>query len=327
MTKSRQNQLSSLRVLVLAGGHSAEREVSLRSGHRVTAALRDRGHQVIVSDPVEESPDSILRQKFDIVFPMLHGTGGEDGALQSHLERLGIPFCGSSAASSALTFDKARTRDVLQRNGLPIAAGLAFDRIADRRCLESAAETLGYPLVVKPAAQGSSVGISLVRSAESLQSAVREAYRWGRKIIFEKYIAGREITVPVISGIVFPTIEIRPRREWFDYEAKYSDESTQYIVNPPDLPAHLNEICLKACQVCGVSGICRVDLRLDHAGNLFILEINTIPGMTDHSLVPMSAEATGLSLGELCEQQLMEVLQKYSTCNESAGSNQNAIAA
>ena len=302
-----------LDVIVLAGGRSSERDVSLNSGRCVADSLHRRGHAVRVIDPAFVSLTSGLLRSCDIVLPMVHGTGGEDGELQQHLESLKIPFCGSSAAASALTFDKVATRSRLQQYDLPVAAGTAFGRIdviADPNAVQDAADALGYPLVVKPAAQGSSIGVSVVRSRDDLDAAVQAAFQWGSVILLEQYIPGREVTVPIVDGAVFPAVEIIPAGGWYDYHAKYQDEQTQYRIQPAGLPAGVLDASLRACEVCGVTGISRVDLRVNPSGEFFILEINTIPGMTSHSLVPMSAAACGLDPGELWEGSLHRALSR-----------------
>lgn len=298
-----------LRIVVLAGGDSAEREVSLDSGRNVVDVLQQRGHDVQLLDPAK-SPFSSIPTDTDIVLPMLHGTGAEDGVLQTQLDQLGIPWLGSSAEASRLTFSKIATRTTLQAAGLLVPPGVALNRISSPSLIHEAARCVGYPLVVKPSEQGSSVGVSIVHQESQLDDAVREATHWCPRFLIEQFIVGREITVPVINGVVFPAIEIVPSGAWYDYQAKYHDEQTQYRVSPPGLPDSLNESVLRACRVCNVSAISRTDLRVDASGRCWILEINTIPGMTSHSLVPMSARALGISLGELCEQTLLEKLNR-----------------
>lgn len=298
-----------LRIVVLSGGDSAERDVSLESARNVTAALRERGHAVELLDPRDTLLTSIASDT-DIILPMLHGTGAEDGVLQEELDRIGIPWLGSSADASRLTFNKITTRAALLDAGLLVPPGVALNRFSSGALIQEAARSVGYPLVVKPAEQGSSVGVSIVHRAEDLESAVREATRWGTRFLIEQFISGREVTVPVIDDCAFPAVEIIPSGSWYDYHAKYVDKGTRYIVAPPGLPSRLEELVLLACRACGVSGISRTDLRIDDAGRCWILEINTIPGMTSHSLVPMSASAKGFSLGELCEQLLLKKLAR-----------------
>lgn len=298
-----------LRIVVLAGGASAEREVSLESGACVAAALKQRGHRVLRFDPAILALHEIPRST-DVILPMLHGTGGEDGTLQRELERLGIPWSGSSADASALTFDKVATREVLANAGLPVAPGLALPRSASSELIMNASRQICYPQVVKPAAQGSSIGISIVDSEREIEAAATEAARWGEMFLIEKYIEGREVTVPVINGEAYPVVEILPSVRWYDYSAKYTDETTRYDIAPKNLPANLTDIVLAACQICRVTGISRTDLRIDSEGQPWILEINTIPGMTAHSLVPMSARGRGISIGELCEQLLLQAIER-----------------
>ena len=300
-----------LRIAVLSGGDSAERDVSLESGRNVAAALSERGHRVRLVDP-RENPLETICADTDIILPMLHGTNAEDGTLQKQLDLLGIPWLGSSAITSELTFNKIATRSILMDAGLPVPPGVALSRYASSALIHEAARSVGYPLVVKPAEQGSSVGISIVHHKDDLDRAVHSATQWGSRFLIEQYIAGREVTVPVINDCVFPAVEIIPNGSWYDYKAKYVDETTQYRVSPVGLPAGLNEIVLQACRTCGVSAISRTDLRLDTWGRWWILEINTIPGMTSHSLVPMSAKSMGISVGELCEQLLLQRLGRIS---------------
>ncbi len=303
------SSLQQLQITVVAGGDSAEREVSLESGVCVAEELQKRGHDVLLFDPAGSALSEIPRDT-DVIFPMLHGTGGEDGTLQQNLEQLGIPWFGSSAAASALTFNKAAARRVLANAGLPVAPGIVLPSDATKEQIRIASRRIGFPQVIKPAAQGSSVGISVVDAESEVDHAAAEAARWSHSFLIEEFIAGREITVPVINGDIFPVIEILPAARWYDYSAKYADESTRYQVAPDNIPDILTELVLAACETCGVTGISRTDLRLDSDGNPWILEINTIPGMTSHSLVPMSIRAQGMSVGELCERLLLETIAK-----------------
>ena len=223
---------SSLQIAVLSGGDSSERDVSLESGLCVLKALAERGHNVRNLDPSHCDLATVLTAEFDVVLPMLHGTGAEDGRLQQLLETLGIAWVGSSSAASALTFSKSATRDLLQRHGLPVAPGFTLSQPIDAQHVQAQADQLGWPLVVKPDAEGSSVGISMIDQAWQLPAALKAAGDRGDIILIERYIPGREITVPVIDGVVFPTIEIIPTSSWYDYAAKYTDDSTKYVVDP-----------------------------------------------------------------------------------------------
>ncbi|MCA9013608.1 MAG: ATP-grasp domain-containing protein, partial [Planctomycetaceae bacterium] len=222
------------------------------------------------------------------------------------LDRLGIPWFGSSAEASALTFDKVLTRHTLAAAGLPVAPGLAVQYDAPRERVLAASRQIGYPQVIKPSAQGSSVGITIVDAELEFHTAFTYAAHWGGSVLIEKYIEGREVTVPVIEGEPYPVIEILPAARWYDYTAKYNDSRTRYDLAPINLPDSLTNIVLDACNACGVRGISRTDLRIDVHGQPWILEINTIPGMTSHSLVPMAAQARGISVGELCENLLRQ---------------------
>jgi D-alanine-D-alanine ligase len=291
--------LTPLQIAIVTGGTSAERSISLQSAENVALSLKARGHQIRQFDLQFGLPDDIRR--CDIVLPMAHGTDAEDGTLQSQLDAMGVPWFGSSAAASRLTFDKAATRKKLEAAGLPIPPGQSFDATTSFTSVTACAAELGFPVVVKPTSQGSSVGVTIVSCDADLPAAVQSALQWGTSYLIERFIAGREITVPVVDDFVFPAVEILPARQWFDYEAKYEDDATKYCVNPSNISPAVATIALTACQTCGVIGISRTDLRIDSNGRPWILEINTIPGMTSHSLVPMSAAALGLSIGEIYE--------------------------
>ena len=291
-----------MRILVLAGGSSAEREVSLQSGDCVVEALTQAGHDVEAIDPATTAIESLSADRWDIAFPMMHGTGGEDGVLQRSLDAIQLCYVGSSAVASELTFDKIRTNALLKANGFPVANSrvvLSQQPPEDRK---AAIMSLGLPVVTKPPRQGSSVGISIVSSATEIDAALTAAFEFDDECLVESFIAGREITVPVIDGRPYPAIEIRPAEAWYDYHAKYEDDRTEFIVIPNNLNADIADLAVAVCDVCGVTGIARVDFRVDCDDMPWILEVNTIPGMTSHSLVPKSAAHLGLSLGGLCEQ-------------------------
>ncbi|MBL8819071.1 MAG: D-alanine--D-alanine ligase [Planctomyces sp.] len=308
-----------LNVIVLYGGHSSERAVSLESGACVADALRERGHEVHLVDTQFGLPLAIFAdasQQESIVLPMVHGAGGEDGVLQRQLDRIGVRYLGSSAEASALTFNKIRTQLRLQQSGLPTPPSVSVRRqgLQNQSSVDSAAEiavrSLGFPLVVKPAEQGSSIGVTIVRSEDMLRSAIELAFQFGEECLIEQFIDGREITVAVCDGVSLPSIEICPGSVWFDYDAKYHDEKTRYVVNPPGVPEAAVSAAVRACRCCGVSGISRVDLRLTADGRCYLLEINTIPGMTSHSLVPMAIRAAGSTPGQFLEECLVrEILR------------------
>ena len=287
-------QADSIRVLVIFGGQSAERAVSLMSGRAVANALCDAGYTVGTWDPAETPATELRPADWDVAFPMLHGTGGEDGVLHRQLKKIRIPWVGCSIASSRLTFDKSLTRKRLQQHGIQVPAGITISR-------QDASVPIQFPVVVKPARQGSSIGVSMAGCTEEWGPAIDAALAFCSDVVVESYIAGREVSVPVIDGEVFPAVEIIVPDGWYDYHNKYENNRTQYQVPATDLPTNLGSVALQACRVCGAEGILRVDFRIDDADQAHVLEINTIPGMTSHSLVPLSAAAMKLSLAELCD--------------------------
>ncbi|MFO1361105.1 MAG: D-alanine--D-alanine ligase [Burkholderiales bacterium] len=288
------------RVGVLFGGRSAEREVSLKSGSMVLAALQRKGVDAHAFDPRDHGLDALFRARFDRVFIALHGRHGEDGTLQGALELAGIPYTGSGVLASALAMDKWRTKLVWQAAGVPtpryelLAAGSDFPAVAQR---------LGLPLMVKPANEGSSIGMSKVRRAEDLDEAYALAANYDRLVIAEQFIDGPELTAGVLGRDALPLIRLETPRDFYDYEAKYVADDTRYIC-PCGLPAPeeraIQAAAVRAFDVLGCRGWGRVDLMLDRAGSPYFLEVNTSPGMTDHSLVPMAARAAGLSFDDLC---------------------------
>ncbi|MCR9200905.1 MAG: D-alanine--D-alanine ligase [Planctomycetaceae bacterium] len=290
-----------MKILVLAGGTSFEREVSLESGNAVASALDEAGHTVVLMDSAESGPDAWQQTGCEIVLPMVHGTDGEDGVLQAQLQSAKLPYVGSSPAASRRTFDKPTTIEQLRTAGLPVANSGVYTADGPLPGHQQRLDQLHLPIVVKPSRQGSSVGISIVRTADQMLPAIQKALAFGEECLVEDYIEGREITVPVIDGDAFPIVEILPATDWYDFNAKYNDQKTDYRVSPSDLPEGISQIAVAACEVFGVKGIARVDLRVDGNGQPRILEVNTIPGMTTHSLVPKSGAERGLSLAQICE--------------------------
>ena len=288
-------------ILVLAGGTSAERDVSLESGRCVADALREVGHDVDLIDPCNTAVGSLQSGRWDIAVPMVHGTGGEDGVLQRQLLKAGIPYVGSSPEASELTFDKIRTNRLLRKSDIVVPDGIIVDsRQSLQKNCEAVAAFAGQ-VVTKPPRQGSSIGISIVHRPEQVEAALMLAFQFDAECLVERFIPGRELTVAVVDGVALPAIEICPAVQWYDYDSKYTDDRTEYRVSPEDLPAALSQIAVTACNICGVTGIARVDFRVDESGQPWLLEVNTVPGMTSHSLVPKAAAAMGLSLRELCQ--------------------------
>ena len=288
------------KVAVLLGGKSAEREVSLKSGGMVLNALRSRGVDAHAFDPAERSLEELLKQKFARVFIALHGRFGEDGTLQGALEWLGIPYTGSGVLASALAMDKLRTKLLWHAEGLPTPP---YEVLGKDSNLEAVAKRLRMPLFVKPASEGSSVGMTKVRAAAALDEAYALAVNYDPVVIAEKFIDGPELTAAILGDDVLPVIRIETPREFYDYEAKYLASDTRYLI-PSGLSAKkekdIQALCLRAFRALGCRGWGRVDLMLDKRGRPYLLEVNTAPGMTDHSLVPMAARATGLSYEDLC---------------------------
>ena len=292
------------KVAVLFGGKSAEREVSLKSGAGVLAALQRQGVDAHAFDPAERPLDEL--RAFDRAFIMLHGRYGEDGTIQGALELMGIPYTGSGVMASAVGMDKWRTKLLWRAVGLPIPEFVMLDENSDFAAVE---RQLGLPLFVKPACEGSSIGVSKVRQPGELQAAWREAAKHDSLVIAEQAILGGEYTVAILGEQVLPIIKIVPATDFYDYEAKYLRDDTQYLC-PCGLPEaremELRAQALEAFRALGCSGWGRVDFLMDDAGRAYLLEVNTSPGMTDHSLVPMAARVAGISY----EQLVLRVLEE-----------------
>ena len=287
------------KVAVMMGGKSAEREVSLKSGAAVLAALRAGGVDAHSFDPREKPLEALHGEGFQRVFIALHGRGGEDGSLQGALDLLDIPYTGSGVLASALAMDKWRSKLVWQASGLPVPDYVVLDGASDFAAVEA---RLGLPIFVKPANEGSSIGISKVKTAGGLREAYELAARHDRCVIAEKYLGGGEYTVGILGERALPVIRIVPATEFYDYEAKYLRDDTEYRI-PSGLgearEAEMREMALCAYRALGGRGWGRVDLMLDADGRMYCLEANTSPGMTDHSLVPMAARAAGISFQQL----------------------------
>ncbi len=291
------------KVGVLAGGTSAEREVSLRSGAAVHRALAARGYNVVLMDQDRTVAAALDKQKIEVVFIALHGGHGENGALQGLLEVMGIPYTGSGVLASALAMDKETSKLLFQEHALPIAPYRLFAK-NDRSPITL---PFAYPWVVKPVAEGSSIGVTIVRNDESLPAALEEAFHYGDKIIIEQYIAGKEVQIGILGNRVLGGVEVRPSKEFYSYEAKYTAGMTKYIL-PPDLDAAAytaaQAVGLQAHRALGCRGATRVDLIVAEDGTPYVLEVNTVPGMTETSLLPKIAGLSGLSFEDLVEEML-----------------------
>jgi D-alanine-D-alanine ligase len=292
------------RVAVLLGGTSSEREISLKSGNACLGALLKRGVDAHPFDPKEKPLTELVARKFDRVFIALHGPGGEDGTVQGALEFLGLPYTGSGVMGSAIGMDKLRTKRLAQAVGIPTTDYLVLRSPAD---LDNCLERLGLPMIVKPATQGSSVGMTKVEKAEQLLAAYQAAAMLEPDVFAEPWITGAEYTVGVLQGRALPSIRIETPATFYDYQAKYFRNDTQYFC-PSGLSTeaekHLANLALATFDAVGAEGWGRADFMMDKAGKPYLLEINTIPGMTDHSLVPKAAGALGINFEQLVWQVL-----------------------
>jgi D-alanine-D-alanine ligase len=287
------------RVAVLYGGGSSERQVSLLSGEAVLAALRRRGVDAHGFDPRDHALEELHAQRFARVWIALHGPGGEDGTLQGALDYLGVPYTGSGVMGSAIGMDKLRTKRLAQSVGVPTADFVVLRDAAD---FELAVERLKLPLIVKPATQGSSVGMTKVEQGDDLPAAYRLASELESLVFAEVWLPGKEYTVALLQGAALPSIRIETPKTFYDYEAKYLRDDTRYycpsgLSQPAE--AHLANLALAAFEAAGATGWGRADFMMDSAGRPLLLEINTVPGMTSHSLVPMAARAVGIDFEEL----------------------------
>lgn len=287
------------RVAVLMGGRSAEREISLKSGHAVLAALVEQGidaHKVDVSFDVCEQ---LRAGKFDRAFVILHGRGGEDGEIQGLLQSIAMPYTGSDITGAVLSMNKMLSKQVWLQQGLPTAE---YQQVTAESDIDALIERLGLPLIIKPVNEGSSIGMSKVKSAVDLKAAIKLATQFDTEVIAERWIVGQEFTVAILADEALPVIELKTPHEFYDFEAKYQANTTQYLC-----PCNLNEqdeqqcqkLALQAFKALRMSGWGRVDFMRDESGQFYLLEANSIPGMTDHSLVPMAAKQAGMSFADL----------------------------
>lgn len=299
----------SLRVAVLAGGLSLERDVSLRSGSRVASALSDRGHQVQRLDADAQLIPTLEQGGFDVVFLALHGAAGEDGTIQSLLELVGLPYTGPDVLASSLAWNKPIAQGLYQRAGLQVPPSVSLSQQAFREMgavavLDRVADELGLPVVVKPAAGGSSLGLTVVHEASGLPSAIVGAFSYADAVLIERHISGTEIAVAVLDGEPLPAVEIQPKHGSYDFAARYTPGATEFHA-PARVAVEVAERCattaVRAFEAVGSRHISRADLIVDEQGTPWLLELDTCPGLTETSLVPIGAKAAGLSFGELCE--------------------------
>lgn len=290
-------------IVVVYGGSSAEREVSLRSGNAVLNALRNESLHAIGFDPAERPVTDLAAMNVAKVLIMLHGRGGEDGAIQGALQTMGIPYTGSDVLGSALAMDKIRSKQIFESIGLPTARYQVISR--DKKSQLNAAKVLtdlGGTVFVKPAQEGSSIGMAKADTEAQLDEALKNAFKYDERILIEQFIDGQEYTVSIVADKVLPSIRMQTPRTFYDYQAKYQSDSTEYFC-PSGLSDSdektLGDIALAAFEAVGASGWGRVDLMRDNAGQFYLLEVNTVPGMTEKSLVPMAAKQAGMRFEDL----------------------------
>ncbi len=302
-------QLKQEKVAVLYGGNSAEREVSLNSGLAITKSLKESGFNVCLLDTKTVELTDLLREEVDRVFIALHGRGGEDGCLQGALEYLNIPYTGSNVLGSSLSMDKVRSKQIFKACNLPTAPFAVVNK-ADfgEIALDKLLSELGGRVMVKPANEGSSIGMAQAKSVDQLHNALTEAFGFDHQVLLEAWIDGPEYTVAILGDKPLPAIHMETPREFYDYEAKYQSNSTQYHcpcgLSEDDENA-IKELALKAFHATGAQGWGRVDIMRNAVGDWQLLEVNTVPGMTETSLVPKAAKAFGLNFSELVSEILL----------------------
>lgn len=296
--------LENKRIGIMMGGFSSEREISLKSGKAVFEALKNSGKDVVELELMQETEEEIRRlisqHAVDIIFIAMHGGFGEDGRLQHILEKINVPYTGPGEESSRRAMDKIASRKLFEKAGLHVPQ---YRRIRRRFNSPLLLSFMHYPLVVKPSAQGSSIGISFVGSPDQLPLALRLAFKFGDDVLVEEFIEGREITVSVLDGKALPIVEIIPKKKFFDYQAKYEKGLTEYVVPAPlspEIAQKAQRDAMKAYHVLDCRHLSRVDMIIKEDGTPYILEVNTIPGLTEMSLFPKAAGAAGISFDQLC---------------------------
>jgi D-alanine-D-alanine ligase len=294
------------RIGVFYGGESSERDVSLRTGAAASAALRRKGHDVVDVDLTGDWIGAIRDSGARVAFLALHGKWGEDGCIQGALELLRIPYTGSGVTASAASMSKVVAKRVVAAVGVPVPRDAVYEGEALAR---AEAPHFGFPAVAKPDREGSTVGVTIARSAGEWKAALAEASRFDGRVLAEEYVAGREITVGIVNGRVLPAIEVVPKSGFYDYRSKYTPGSTEYLIPVPmehDVLARAADFTRRAAKALSLRGAARIDYRVDPSGNLFFLEANTIPGMTETSLLPKAARFDGLDFDDLVEEILSD---------------------
>ena len=291
------------------GGVSEERDVSLRSGKGVADALRQKGHDVIALDLTAADIEPVRAAAPDVAFIALHGRFGEDGAVQALLDEAGIPYTGADPQASRAGMDKMASKCFFITHDLPTPPFRLVTTTQSWRQIDTAVQETGLPLVVKPLKQGSSIGVSIVRNEEEVAVGLARAFKYGHQALLERYIVGREFTVGILDETPLPVVEIRTPQQFFNNDAKYSDAATELICRPdlsPRAYERLQAIALGAHRAIGCRHFSRVDMMIEADGSPYVLEVNTIPGLTERSLLPMAARAAGLEFPDLCER-LIEI--------------------
>jgi D-alanine-D-alanine ligase len=305
--------LTDKKIGVLMGGVSSEREVSLRSGSAVFHALKKLGYDAVAIDAAPKICEELKKEKVDIAFLVLHGGWGEDGSIQGLLEVMGIPYTGSDVISSAIAMNKAASKKIFLYHGIPVPPFTVVSENSETP--NSQLSTLNFPLpwVVKPVCEGSSVGVSIVKDKNQLESALKTGFSYGSEIIIEKYIEGREIHIGILNDRALGGVEVKTSLEFYSYKAKYTAGLTEYILPPQiDKAVYMKAkgVALSANRALGCSGATRVDLRIDNDGNPYVLEVNTIPGMTETSLLPKIAKEAGFDFQALVEEILKDAIER-----------------
>jgi len=294
---------------VLMGGVSAERNISLNTGQSVLSALQQKGYRAVAVDVDRDVARTLQQNGIETAFIALHGRLGEDGSIQGLLEVEGIPYTGSGVLSSAIAMNKGVAKQIFNGHRLPTPVFQIFDKTTDAAAALKKMITLPLPIVIKPTEEGSTIGISIVKNEADLDRAISRALACSSEILIEQFIAGQELTAAIINGTALPLIEIKPKSGFYDYQSKYTTGATEYIVAPPmdkALENKIQDLALKAYRALFCCGAARVDFMLANDRTPYILEVNTIPGMTETSLLPKAAEKAGMDFGNLVENILLQ---------------------
>jgi len=311
--------MTNLKIGVILGGPSSEREISLRSGKAIAGALRNKGYSVVEIGETGSIEEGVLSSGIDAAFLALHGRYGEDGTVQQFLEEKGIPYTGSGPEASRLALDKEFSKELFISSNIPTPDYIVFnDGDTTDGLIEKINEKFFFPVVVKPALEGSSIGLSIVKEEKYFIGALKEACNYDKKIVIEQYIHGKEATVGILDNMPLEVVHIMPKKGYYNYEAKYTQGMTEY-----EVPAKFSEAIYKEIQrigllshnALGCRDMSRVDFRVDPEGKLWVLEVNTIPGFTSTSLLPKAAQAAGISFDELCEKILKMAIKRGKEVN------------